>query len=295
MTRQDDTLIHIYVPALRRERIPYRLPEAVLTLDPGLPQTAETPDAFRPQTYPFSRDQAARVLDELLSIGEALGMADHPGGHAADSRAAWAANRTDGAPAGGEKADLARFAARKTRQTAQPENDPPIASQKILLLAWDLERRLSEIAALRSQVAEAVKPLAENLHGGEDVDPMLQGIINALPGALPESLADLPESAEPDWRLTLTAIAAFAPDNAILVTAHKGIRNALHEAGMSRPLPPRFEDGTEPLPGWSVTARAGASWAETPLWRVLGRPREPKNALWLCTARKIIILPAEGS
>ena len=302
-TEQGDTPIQIYVPALCRERVPSRLPEPVLTLDPGLPQTAKTPGAFHPQTYPFSRDEAVRVLDELLSVGETLGMADRPGSRTAANHAAWAASQPGGALQDAEKADLARFAAQEppppvnptTNQTTQPENAPVIASQKILLLAWDLERRLAEIAALRRQVAEAVKPLTENLHGGEAVDPVLQGIVNALPGALPESLDDLPESVEPDWRLTLAAIAAFVPGNAIFVTAHEGIRSALSEGCMLHPLPPRFTDKTAPLPGWGDTPPTGALWAKAPLWRVIGRPHEPVNSPWLCPAREIIVLLSEGS
>lgn len=282
MTRQDDTPIQIYVPALRRERIPFRLPEQVFTLDPGLPQTAEAPGVFSPQTYPFSRNQAALVLEELLSIGEAMGMAENPGSHA-DGHAAWAAHHPGGTLLDDEKADLSRFSAQKTRQTVMPENNPGIvAAQKILLLAWDLESRLTEIATLRRQIVESVRPLAENLHGGEAVDPMLRGIVNALPGALPESLADLPESVAPDWRLTLAAVAAFVPGNAIFVTAHEGIRNALRETG--RP------HNAERLPGRNGEVPDNAFRTTAPLWRVLGRPREPGNAPWLCAAREFIVL-----
>lgn len=300
MTRKDDTPIQVYIPALRRERAPYALPETVLFIDPGLPQTAEDPGAFHPETYPFSREEAARVLDELLTVGESLDVAGPTGKSAALRGGKPGGSGTGGTMTDEEKSAIARFASTGTKKNDTPEKDadfreparaPRIAAQKILLLAWDLENRLAEIAALRKQVAEAVKPLTENLHGQETGDPLLDDLAKALPGALPESLADLPADVEPDWRLTLAAAAAFLPENAVLVTGHNDLRGALDEAGLLQPLP---EEAAALLDGWPVAMHAALRHARAPLWKILGRTKEPENTPWLCAAPEILVLPPEG-
>lgn len=289
MTRQEDTPTQIYVPALRRELASRALPDTVRFMDPGLPQTASAPGFFHPQGYPFSREEAAGVLAELLTVGETLDLSKPSASQAARVPGA------GGAAAGGaitispdERTALARFTAGEPQRSAAAV-DPKIAAQKVLLLAWDLETRLLEIASLHKEVAEAVKPLAENLHG--DNADAFRDLASNLPGVLFGSITDLPEPMEPDWRLSLMAIAAFAPENALLVTCHAGMRTAMLEAGMLHPLP---EDVSPHLAGWPETLQSRLLWAKAPLWRVLGHSREPENAPWLRAAPEIIVCPAEG-
>lgn len=295
MTCQGDTPQQIYVPALRRERVPRALPDTVLFMDPGLPQTASAPGFFSPRTYPFSREQAAGVLAELLAVGESLDLTTP-----AASLAARVSGTDSAATVQREQAALARFAAGGTRPVEPPDgmqaSDPPgenpnVAAQKVLLLAWDLETRLLEIASLHKEVAEAVRPLAENLYGNDDaaLRDLVAGLPNALPGALSGDIADLPETLEPDWRLSLMGITAFIPEDALLVTCHAGMRQAMLEAGMLHPLP---EDVIPQLGGWPESVRQRLLWAKTPLWRLLGHSREPKNASWLRAAPEIIVCPA---
>ncbi|SBW11133.1 conserved hypothetical protein [uncultured delta proteobacterium] len=283
MTRQEDTPTQIYVPALRRELAPRVLPDTVRFMDPGLPQTASAPGFFHPPAYPFSRAEAAGVLAELLTVGETLDLSKPSASQAA--RVPGTGGATAGF-SGDERTALARFS------TGEPERptaagDPKIAAQKVLLLAWDLETRLLEIASLHKEVAEAVKPLAENLHG--DNAEAFRDLASGLPGTLFGSIADLPEPMEPDWRLSLMAIAAFAPEGALLVTCHTGMRNAMLEAGMLHPLP---EDVSPHLAGWPESLQSRLLWAKTPLWRILGHSREPENAPWLRAAPEIIVCPA---
>ena len=280
MTSQEDTPTQIYIPALHREIVSKLLPETVLFLNPGLPQTAMAPGFFHPQTYPFSMGQAACILDELLAMGEALDLSTPTGKDSARATQP----QTDNT----EKADIARFAAALPPEQVT-EADPKIAAQKVLLLAWDLENRLLEITNLRREITEAIKPLQENLHG-ETVDPTRQELARFTPGTLPENLVDLQDIPEPNWRLTVAAIAAFIPKNSLLITCHPGIRAAMLEGGMLHPLP---EDVAQKLTEWPEALRSRLLWAQTPLWRVLGHLREPENAPWLLAAPEIIICPAE--
>jgi len=255
-------------------------------LDPGLPRSASAPGLFLPDGYVFSREQSALALNELLAIGEALDLAGGAGKDAARARL-----RDDAALNAPEKAAIARFAARGSiaaPPAARAENgaSAAVAAQKVLLLAWNLEERLMEIETLRREVAGAVRPLVESLHGPMEGDGAGEELAEAFPAVeLP------PETAEPDWRLTLAAIAAFLPEKAILITAHAGVRAAMLEAGMLHPLP---EDAAGGLAGWSESEKAPLLWAKAPLWRVIGHSRAPEKAPWLLAAPEIIVCPTGG-
>ena len=276
MLSQEDTPTQIYIPALRREIVSRALPETVLFLDPGLPQTATLPGFFHPAAYPFSPNEAARVLDELLSIGETLDLSSALGSQAA--------RISPGHDQDDEKAALARFSAARPAEP-KPAKDPKIAAQKVLLLAWDLETRILEIADLHREVALAAKPLQENLHGQAGIEEYAK----SFPGESPENPAELSELPEPDWRPSLAAMAAFIPAGALLVTCHPGIRAVMMGGGMLHPLP---EDVAERLVGWPEMLQSRLLWAQTPLWRVLGYSRELANAPWLLAAPEIVVCPA---
>lgn len=286
MTIRDDTSPQIYIPTLHRGLVRRPVPGTVRFLDPGLPRSASAPGLFLPEGYVFSREQSALVLNELLAIGEALDVASPAGKDAARARL-----RDDAARDAPEKAAIERFAARGSAAAppaARAENgaSAAVAAQKVLLLAWSLEERLLEIETLRHEVAGAVRPLAESLRGpmeGGEAEEELAEALSAL--ELP------PETAEPDWRLTLAAIAAFLPEKAVLITAHAGIRAAMLEAGMLHPLP---EDAANDLAGWSESEKAPLLWAKAPLWRVIGHSRAPENAPWLLAAPEIIVCPTGG-
>lgn len=278
MTSRNGTPPHIYFPTLHRELVHFSLPETVLFLDPGLPQTLAEQGLYRPEGYPLPREDAARMLGELLGMGEALDMSSATGKEAARTRFAGG-----GSLPGKEAAALARFAASGDRHEAPSSvAGPRLAAHAVLLLAWDLEERLVEIDRLRREVAEAAKPLAESLGDSTDED-------NANEAARAFAALDsLPETVESDWRLTLAAAAPFLPGNAVLVTAHAGIRSAMLESGMLHPLP---EDAAHMLEGWSENAKQTLLWAQAPLWRVLGRSRPPEDAPWLLAAPEMILCP----
>ena len=266
----------IYVPTLHSGLLRRAMPESVLFLEPGLPQTASLPGCFSPASYPFSREEARKVLAELLAIGESLDLAKPTGGQAAR----FTGTDASAALSEAERASLARFAssgdlAGAARTTVGQEN-PRIAAHKALLLAWDLEERLIGIEALRREVAEAARPLADALAdptGNQSPEQFF-----ALPAIVAETLRALPDNALPDWRLNLAAMAPFLPENAILVTSSRAIGDALREAGMLSPLPQ--DDAFSP-----------ALRSTAPLWRVLGRSRAPEQLPWLLASPEIIVCP----
>ena len=281
MTNQEGALAQIYVPALHRELVREPIPAAVLFLDPGLPQTALAHGLFHPPSYPFPPEKAARVLDELLTVGESLDVASAVAGEAT-LKAVTSISML-------EKTDIAKFAAPVAVENDNTGRDAKIASHKVLLLAWDLETRLAEIAVLQQEGAQAVKPRTANLHGFDEEDTATRDFIRSIPDILPESLANLPETIEPDWRLTLSAIAAFAPKDAFFVTRHAGIYATLLEMDLLSPLP---ENTAKKLAGWTKEDLSQMLRAKVPLWRVLGRSREPENAPWLLESHEIIVYPA---
>lgn len=272
MTSREDAPPQIYIPALRKEFAGLPLPDGVLLLDPGLPHTGGADLFFTPAAYPLSPDAAARALAELLSLGETLDLANPK--NAGLARAAL--------PEYGlspeESGDLAAFAA-KTGPLPSPDAPPSLlAAQKILLLAHDLETRLVEIRTLAREVAETALPLALALG-----DPAAE---DAASGPLATLLPDIPDTAGPDWRVIVTAMAAFLPEEALLVTAHEGMRDALRESGMLLPLP---EESARQLGNWPDSLKESMLWARAPLWRLLGHARIPANAPWLAKSPEIFV------
>lgn len=288
MTSRDDASAQIYIPALHKALAGPSLPGTVLFLDPGLPQTERIPGCYRPDTLPFSREKAAQILAELLAIGEALDVAGPSGSQAARQKPHKAAVSPR------EEADLIRFsAAHEAAGSAAVSTAPAaVAAQKVLLLAWDLEERLLEIRQIHQDIIAAAKPLDESIHGphgGPDdaEDPVLD--VSAIaPASAVSALSALPEMDEPDWRLTVTAIAAFLPEDAILVTTHPALRDALREEKLLAPLP---ETVNARLAGWPPALLAASLWTKAPLWRVLGYARAPENAPWLLAEPDIITCP----
>lgn len=274
MTSQEDTPPLIYIPTLHYELIGRQLPDGVLLLDPGLPLTAGCAAVFTPGNYPLSRKEAAAVLSELLSIGEALDLSNPKNIDSARAIFSESGISTE------EARNLAEFASQGAPSPMAAPASPLIAAQKILLLAWDLEARLAEIHKLQEEIASAAKPLAEALR-----DPLNE---EALSDAVSGLIPDVPDNAQLDWRLTLAAMAAFIPQDAVLITAHEDMRASLLDLGMLLPLP---EDTAGKLANWPDSVKAASLWAKAPLWRVIGHAKPLENAPWLEIAPEIIVCP----
>jgi hypothetical protein len=272
MTSREDTPPQIYIPTLLRELIDRPVPDGVLFFDPGLPATAGNAAAFTPGNYPLSRQEAAQVLTDLLSIGEAFDLANPK--NISTVRESF----SESGFSSEEKRDLAKFASPGAVSPEHAPASPLIAAQKVVLLAWDLETRLSEIHSLRQEVAKNATPLADALRDAA-------GDFTTAP-SVSDFLPEIPDNAEPDWRLTLAAMAAFLPENAILVTAHEDMSASLLELGMLLPLP---EYMAQTLANWPESVKASLLWVKAPLWRVIGHTKAPENAPWLASAPEIIV------
>lgn len=274
MTSQADTPPLIYIPTLHYELIDRQLPDGVLLLDPGLPLTPGCAAVFTPGNYPLSRKEAKEVLSDLLSIGEALDLSNPK--NIDSARAVF----SESGISSEEARNLAAFASQGAPSPMAAPASPLIAAQKVLLLVWDLEARLVDIHRLQEEIANAAHPLAEALR-----DPLIEkSFSSAIPGLTP----DVPDNAQPDWRLTLSAMAAFIPEDAVLVTAHEDMRASLLDRGMLLPLP---EDTAEKLANWPGSVKAASLWAKAPLWRVIGHAKPPENAPWLGIAPEILVCP----
>lgn len=287
MTSREDAPPPIYIPTLHKELAAPGVVADALFMDPGLPQTEHAPGLYRPDTLPFSREKASRILAELLAIGETLDVSSPSGSRAARAGATLPAISPE------EERELIRFSsAGETEEADISTNAHAVAAQKVLLLAWDLEERLLEIARLRHEIIRSATPLDESLHGpGTWEDPVLD-VPGVAPGSSVSLLSALPEAMdESDWRLTVAAMAAFLPPNALLVTAHQGICDALAE-GNFLSLPP--ETVAARLDGWPQQVLAAARWTKAPLWRILGHARAPENAPWLLAAPDIVVFLATG-
>ncbi|GHV54559.1 hypothetical protein FACS1894206_07610 [Deltaproteobacteria bacterium] len=287
MTNEETVPPQIYVPCLHRELLLFPLPREVSFLDPGLPQTASGSGFFHPAAYPFPPETAAKMLTELLSLGEFLGVTATEGRSAANAK-----NGGRSALNNAEKAALAHFAGRGNAQnfSGGPENGnaEAIAAQKILLLSWDLEERLIAINNLRAEVSSALEPLQKSLR-----DPLTskEGLPVLPPDDFSAVLEKLPDIAKPDWRICLAAMAAFIPPNAILVTGDEAIRAALDEENCLHPLP--RETGKK-LQGWTEDEKAACLRAKEPLKRILGQHGKMKQSPCILNATEIIVLPAGG-
>ncbi len=257
----------LYTPTLHRELAPAHVPSGVLFMHPGLPGSMRA-DQWRPASYPMSASEAKSVLAELLALGQSVALADNPGLWAAAPQPSGRALPPE------EEAALLRFTVARDAR----EQGLPLAAQQTLLLTWDLEERLLELEALRRQVTEAGKALAASL--GDDDEPENDFFLPLDTGV-----------DEPAWQTTLAAMAAFLPPEAILVTAHARMRQDLTEAGLLSPLPPLPLEGIS-LDSWPPELRAASLWAKAPLWRLLGRTRQPENKPQLSHSPTLLVCPA---
>ncbi len=285
----------IYAPTLHRQLAPPAVPPGVLFMHPGLPLDGTPPPGtagdgwFHPAGYPFPPAEAASALADLLAAGEALGIADDPG-----LWAGAAAAKSGGLPrslSAGEKDRLKRFAGIAPAAASAGANPPagaPAAAQRVLLLTWDLEERLLELAELREKVLSAGGALAASLR-----DPV--GTEDENPAAVHAAARDLfftpPDTAAsgPDWRPCLAAMAAFMPPEAVFVSAHPEMRQHMLDAGMLLPLP---EEAAECIADWPPHLRAATLWACLPLWRALGHSRPPENSPHLSRSPEMLLCPA---
>ncbi len=264
----------LYFPVFHRSLAPAILPPGVAFMHPGLPGIVADGPLFLPPDYPFSPAEAAAALREMLRLGESLNLA-----------ATWSTDAPP--PAERLEAELSEVRRRLiapegsqgTSSAPEPLERGRIAAQKALLLAWDLEERLTEIHALHAEIAQSGLNLARLIAG--DGEPPADGPLAEL-ASLHNALQ---QTAAPPWPLALTAIAPFIPPETRLFTCEAAIGEALEERHL--PLEPlrdaAIPDGLFP-PLFRVRA---------PLWQIIGASAPHAEKPWLLSERTLFIHPVK--
>ena len=299
-TSPNTSPVYIYAPTLHRELAPEIIPPSVLFFSPGL-TSAVSQQTFVPSNLPLAPAEAGSVLAELLRLGETLDVSAKHSAVFSTSTLRPAEFTPE------EKKALRTFAATGKSGSLPREHakNPTIDAHKVLLLAWDLEERLKELAVLREQVQLAAKPLEESLRDpslfltetfgistSEDAKQACDTPYVSSHDAL-HALLELPDMVidEPDWRITLTAMAAFLPQNTVIVTAQPSMCTVMRDAGMLHPMP---EDVAEDLVLWPERLKSVCLWANgIPLWRLLGHTRPQELAPWLNMTLEILACPPD--
>ncbi|MFV0350153.1 MAG: hypothetical protein ACK5JO_16390 [Halodesulfovibrio sp.] len=272
MTKSDAPLL-LHVPGLQPEFANSRIPAGVRFLSPGLPRTDASPFWVSGE-LPFAPAEARACLNEMISLGEqfrntrdlvtlALQPETDPYGNNDAVRK--------------EMAELERFAA--TGEAVAGEKSPrqseeqlaaasAITAQKALILAWNLESRVHELAALHDTLAKTAGSF-KGLVGVDEED------LDELPG-LSRTMGTLNSGADDvsrmNWRTVLAAVLRFAPANAVFVTTDERLVSALTEL-------------TEIVQPDEDLAQAGGAegfgMCRVPAWTLLGHDSTPADRPWL--------------
>lgn len=273
--------VTLAIPAVRPQFLASELPEGVLFCSPGL-REATGSSFFVSPDLPMSRADARGQLHELLQYGQSFRSArDMSGVVLAEKNAKKQASK----PLSDEFADLDAFA--ETGEfTAMPKEEEVVdvqlqarvAAQKTLLLAWDMEQRVAELADLKNKFTESTANLDTILGISDDDYEELPGIEAkaALNGDVEEDLG-VP------WRAVAGAILEFAPENARFFAVKKELVDVVTEIGED--ITP--ESITLDEYGFSVPAGSSVKLYSLKAYALLGHTRVPEGRK--CLSRTIEI------
>ncbi len=281
---------------------PAGIPDDILFMCPNLALQPKKKDArfFTPPGMPFTPPEAASVLREMLALGLSFGPhgdlklmagqgwlereeAQKRAVRPDENAALEAFAKTGGAPAGNA---WSRAAAAGELSAASPAEQFKNA-QKILLLAWEHENYISEINELESRIDSGNKKLLAALGEGRSEDDGMSELYDARQ-EYEAALAAAGEKTRPEysWRIVVDAMAAFMPENAMLISADTMVYEDMRGMGILQPLP---GDISENLAHWPEQFTATLLWANLPLWRALGYARLPQDRPWLGAAYDILV------
>lgn len=290
-----------YIPALHRISVPLGLSPHILALpceqalhgprytaraDALLTEGGRAAVAEFCRALPLSPPEARAALEEMMRLG----------GTTADN-AFLASIRQDEAAAQAldqkEKREIDSFAGSGAAPAhgnalaevdAERQRHARIDSQKILLLAYELEAHTRAIAELEQTIAEAGRSLQAHLADGESPEAEAE---DALPLAAPVPLQPGQETGI-SWRLVLEAALAFAPPASIFYTQDPRMAADLAALGPLLPLTAeeaaRYACSSLPstdirqirLPGWQLAGRRAAEphrpWLHAPVTLLVSAP-----------------------
>lgn len=274
----------LVIPAVQPQHVETVLPEGIQFCSPGLREATGTQFYVSPE-LPFTPAEARGQLHELLQYGMSFRSARDMSGVVLAEKTA---DTEKSKPLADEFADLDAFAA--TGEFIPKEKDEPvqdsalqarIAAQKTLLLAWDMEGRVAELAALKDKFSASSANM-DAILGITDEDEL-----DELPGLEPKATlaGDVEEDLGVPWRAVANAIIEFAPDYARFVAVKKELVDVLTEAGTD--ITP--ESVTVEEYGFSLPEQSGWRLYSIPAYALLGHSRAPEGQAHLGRAVAIFI------
>lgn len=265
-------------------------PTGVRFLNPGLAASrpGAQPDAafITPEGLPLGFSQARRYVQDALEFGARFQSAGDIAGYGARGDEDYYTHADPKMRA--ELAELSQLAGgvpapTKVKGELDAKATGALASQMTLLLAWTLEERILELAALTEGLAsssarfDAALGLQE-----EDADEEAAAFAPSSSGAdLGETADFAADHAEAvatfPWRRSVEHMAAFLPEDAGLFVCEPFVREAWEGRGAVLELvdPAREKDA---LPEWALAlAAAGRLWStRAPLWLLADLSRQPE-------------------
>lgn len=264
--------VTLVIPAVRPQFFAAELPEGVLFCSPGL-REATGSSFFVSPDLPMSPADARGQLHELLQYGQSFRSArDMSGVVLAEKSAKQQASK----PLSDEFADLDTFAETgeftavpKEEEVVDVQLQARIAAQKTLLLAWDMEQRVAELADLKDKFTESTATLDTILGITDDDD------FEELPGIEPKAglHGDVEEDLGVPWRAVAGAVLEFAPENARFFAVKKELVDVVTEIGED--ITP--ESITLDEYGFSVPAGMNVKLYSLKAYALLGHTRVPEG------------------
>lgn len=308
----------VYVPLMHVELLPPGLPEGLSVLWPGLSASRPVPRDSRVAVWRPDMPYAPTEAEACLADFEALGRDMLGGSPVRAAGALRGAARPGVAPE--EAAALAHFAGQGGRLPGVSDlsgfpdlsdrEEAKRRAQRLLLLAWLQEERVSEMSALVRRYHAGSSALARELCREETGGTAPDESTGARPGArglLPEAERMDFDSAEPiareledvrdllpPWRFVLEQVACFLPEDAALFTADpRLLREVVLREGELGPACGESTAAWPLLRLWGEAVCRRLHVGRAPLWRLLGYsgPREGKP--WLDEPRFVLMYRGE--
>lgn len=277
--------ITLAIPAVQPQYVTSALPEDVLFCSPGL-REASGALFYVSSELPMNPAEARGQLHELLQYGFSFRNARDMSGVVMAEKSAEEPSPYSGRD---EFAALDVFA--QTGEFVPQKKEHPvqdaalqlrIAAQKTLLLAWDMESRVAELADLKDKFT-ATSANMDVILGIVDEDDREE-----LPGI--ESKATLQGDVEEDlgvpWRAVASAILEFAPEHARFVAVKKELMEILVEQG--KDITP--ETVTKEEYGITLPQNSGWKLYAIKAYALLGHTRAPEGREGLNRTLEIFIV-----
>ncbi|MEZ0574964.1 hypothetical protein [Halodesulfovibrio aestuarii] len=230
MSASESKKVTLVMPAVQPQHVTTALPEGIQFCSPGLREATGTLFFVSPE-LPMNPAEARGQLHDLLQYGLSFHSARDMSGVVLAERFA---KKETPKPLADEFAELDSFVA--TGKFVPVEKDEPvvdtglqvrIAAQKTLLLAWDMESRVAELAALKDKFTTSSANM-DAILGITDEDDLEE-----LPGIEPKLTlqGDVEEDLGVPWRAVAGAIIEFAPACARFVAVKKELVDVVADIG----------------------------------------------------------------